>query len=108
MALMTYNLLIIITHINIIEFRKEGVGHNCPTTEIIENRAECAVALKALGIDQTDLHIDQANRPAGCYWKTGLKGYFNSIVDPSSTDPTLFGDRGGVCNNVGKNHEYIK
>ena len=37
------------------------------------------------------------NRPAGCYWGGPTKSYFNSIVNPLSTNNGSFSDRGGIC-----------
>ena len=48
--------------------------------------------------------------PAGCHWEnwcdskeyagchtTSKESMFNTIVEPSQTNPKIFGGRGGVC-----------
>ena len=46
-----------------------------------------------------NIKIHDVNRPAGCLWLKGSKGYvyFNHIIDPTLTNPKNFIDRGGVC-----------
>ena len=45
------------------------------------------------------IKIHDVNRPAGCLWLNGIRGYqyFNHIIDPTLTNPKNFIDRGGVC-----------
>ena len=50
------------------------------------------------------LKVNKTSVPAGCYhsWSSaGTLGYFNSVVNASLTDPSLFDRRGGVCRNKG-------
>ena len=49
--------------------------------------------------DDKNHQIYDVNRPAGCSWLNGIKGYmyFNHIIDPILTNPKNFIDRGGVC-----------
>ena len=76
-------------------------GHDCAPDAIIKERGMCNDALRVLGIPVTSLDVVKTSRPAGCYWRSGNKGYFNSIVDSSLTQPSLFGERGGVCRDTG-------
>ena len=74
-----------------------GFGLNCAPDVIIENTDVCEDALKELGILVSNLNVNRTERPAGCYWKSGPDGYFNSVVNTTLTEPSSFGDRGGVC-----------
>ena len=84
---------------------KNKVGVNCPAAEVITSKVRCEHALLSLGFTLHNLNVDSADRPAGCYWMSGKQkwGFFNKIIDPSSTNPNKFDKRGGVCTTVGKN-----
>ena len=77
---------------------------------MITSQVECEKALRSLGKSLgdiispgvTNMNVNSTFVPAGCYWKSGGKGYFNNIVDPTLTDPNDFGFRGGVCMGMGK------
>ena len=71
-------------------------------------RATCENAIRSLGLILENLNVNaKIFRPAGCYWQSGGKGFFNtnkkSLTDPSLTDPNSFSNRGGVCMKAGKN-----
>ena len=83
-------------------YEKEGVGNNCPKDVLITSQGTCEHALRSLGLNRTNLLVNGNNRPAGCYWKPGGKGFFNHNVNPTLTDPKLFHTRGGVCLKWGK------
>ena len=72
-------------------------GHNCLPGAVIKNRYACLEALQQLGITAQNLNVNKTERPAGCYWNSEYKGYFNAIVNTTLTEPSLFGERGGVC-----------
>ena len=74
-----------------------GFGINCPPDAIIENANTCEDALQKLGMIVANLNVNSHERPAGCYWKSGSYGFFNSVVNTTLTEPSLFGERGGVC-----------
>ena len=78
-----------------------GFGLNCAPDAIIENTDACGDALKGLGISVSNLNVNRTDRPAGCYWKSGPYGHFNSVVNTTLTEPSLFDDRGGVCRIIG-------
>ena len=84
-------------------YRKVGLGQNCPNDEMIISEGECEKALKSLDLSVENLGVNKSDKPAGCYWKSDGGGFFNNIVDPTSTDPNSFGNRGGVCTEMGKN-----
>ena len=52
-----------------------------------------------------NLDVNDTKRPAGCYWKSDGNGFFNNVLDPSSTNTNGFGDRGGLCNIHGMNYK---
>ena len=81
---------------NIVEF-----GLNCAPDAIIENKDTCEDALNEFGISVANLYVNTTVRPAGCYWKSNNKGFFNSVVNTTLTEPSLFGERGGVCRRTG-------
>ena len=75
---------------------------------MIISQATCENALRSLGLGLENLDVNaKVNRPAGCYWGSGGKGFFNrnskSLADPSLTNPNSFSNRGGVCMKAGKN-----
>ena len=98
------------------DYYKIGMGHNCPSNHVIDNKTTCNLALQALGLDpiinvENNFQKEDVNnttRPAGCYFKSGKDGYFNKVVNPLLTDPQMFADRGGVCRKAGKNTMYQK
>ena len=106
-------------------------GENCPIHQVITKLGECygeqygdhghtgGYGAERVFKDSDDhfpirmfgskakLQIYNFGRPAGCYWLKGPNGlmstlYFNYVIDPTSTDPTKFVDRGGVCKAPGK------
>ena len=79
------------------EYTVVEFGLNCMPDTIIDNRVTCVDALQQLGITIAELNVNKTDRPAGCYWKSGYYGFFNSMVNTTLTEPSLFGDRGGVC-----------
>ena len=79
------------------------MGINCPKADTIINSATCVTALQSRGISLDNLNVNSNDRPAGCYRIKNGKGFYNSIVDPSLTDPSKFGNRGGICMRTGKN-----
>ena len=69
--------------------------------------------------------VKNTDYPSGCYYKLGttfnnqtlkeFQVFFNKKVDPSTTINENFGDRGGICTNIGKcnlnvccNHIFIQ
>ena len=60
-------------------FYKYEVGDNCPTDHIIVNADSCEIALEVLGLRISNLNVNKADRPAGCYCSTTGKGFFNSF-----------------------------
>ena len=79
------------------EYTVVEFGLNCMPGTIIDNRVTCVDALQQLGITIDKLDVNKTDRPAGCYWKSGYYGFFNSVVNTTLTEPSLFGERGGVC-----------
>ena len=57
----------------------------------------------------SQIKIHDTNRPAGCWWLNGIKGYqyFNYIIDPTLTNPKNFIDRGGVCKAPGNKRHVM-
>lgn len=57
-----------------------------------------------------NIKIHDVNRPAGCLWLKGSKGYvyFNHIIDPTLTNPKNFIDRGGVCKAPGNEPSVMR
>ena len=84
-------------------FRVQRIGTNCPKAATIIYSATCVKALQSLGKILDNLNVNRNDRPAGCYRIKNGKGFYNSIVDPSLTDPSKFGNRGGICMKTGKN-----
>ena len=73
---------------------------NCQPGGIISNINQCVTASQILGRKYVGL-TTSSNRPAGCYYSSNERAYFNTITDPSSTRPKKFGDRGGICTTEG-------
>ena len=96
-------------------YNKAGVGENCPAAGLITSKVICEHALRSLGLRLHNLDfIYLTERPAGCYYLDTLMGdgrrlgMFNKIIDPSLTNPKIFGEKkyGGVCiTSKGKNCE---
>tara|TARA_A100001015_G_scaffold204032_1_gene228007 strand:- start:55 stop:417 length:363 start_codon:yes stop_codon:yes gene_type:complete len=88
-------------------YSQAGLGENCPTAGVITSNVICEDALRSLGLNPYDItRRYSANEPAGCYWSSDGRGRFNTIIDPSLTNPNKFGGLGGVCTiTVGKNWE---
>ena len=73
-----------------------GLGQNCLAGKVIKNRDICKLALKVLGLEETNLYGNTMyERPSGCYWGAGNMGFFNTVVDLSLTKQIE--TRGGVC-----------
>ena len=73
-------------------------------SDVIKSRSTCEVAMQEFNLEKYgNLEVDNKKRPAGCYWRSGNRGYYNIVVDPLPTDPKSFGDRGGLCRTIGKN-----
>ena len=102
-------------------------GENCPIHQVITKLGECYgygnngnggvaayfkdsdeyVELQPFLVLYSWFQIYSFGRPAGCYWLKGANGllsklFFNYVIDPTSTDPSKFVDRGGVCKAPGK------
>ena len=71
-------------------------GENCPIGSMIVNIYKCKAASAILGLNY-DGAISSYLKPAGCYWWSGEKSYFNKGFDPYQTSPESFDERGGVC-----------
>ena len=84
------------------QYHKKQNGENCPTEAVIVTKVTCEEALNVLKLKVSNLNVNQKNRPAGCYWRSDNTGYFNNVLDPSSTNTNEFGARGGVCSLTGK------
>ena len=96
--------------INLAEYFTNGIGENCPATEIIDTESECKnSAADFLGWSFGGSY-SSTEYPAGCYW-TVSRIHFNRVIDPSQTNQESFGNRGGVCVRTGKRknimYEYI-
>ena len=79
------------------EYTIAKFGLNCLPDAVIKNKYTCIEALQQLGISARNLNVNKTERPAGCYWSSGYEGYFNAVVNTTLTEPSLFGERGGVC-----------
>ena len=75
---------------------------------MIKSETECRKATESLGITfvrairSTDFNA--IYYPSGCYYEGSTylhKGYFNYILDVSTTFPGHFGSYAGVCKNLG-------
>ena len=73
---------------------------NCQPGGIISNINQCVTAAQKLNRKYIG-RTTSSNRPAGCYYSSNKRAYFNTITDPSSTRPKKFGDRGGICTTEG-------
>ena len=83
-------------------YRKSPIGKYCPDNQLITTESECKVAADSLGLDYYRITRKDTSLPAGCYWHKAGYSNFNEIIDPSKTNRTLFGSRGGICVNSGK------
>ena len=76
-------------------FEKYPRGQNCPIGSVVATLGKCKDASAVLGLTYMG-NVRSSDAPAGCYTKSG-ESIFNAIVEPSQTNPDLFGARGGVC-----------
>ena len=79
---------------------------NCRLSSIVFDVKQCKIAAKQLNRKYVGRTTSEY-RPAGCYWNGNKGTYFNTITDPSSTKPTHFGNRGGVCTKPGANNSIL-
>ena len=87
-------------------FYQENIGHNCPVNRVIADTTTCVIALQEFGLTVINLSVNRLDRPAGCYWQPGGRGFFNRKVIPSSSQQNKFGLRGGLCRNTkGNNYQ---
>ena len=92
--------------INLAEYFKNGIGENCPASQIIDTESECKnSAADVLGLSFVG-SLTSIDYPAGCYWNNRIV-FFNRIIDPSQTNQESFGNRGGVCVGTGKPKNII-
>ena len=80
------------------DFKKFPAGKNCPDRSgglIVLAPNICKDASTALGLTYCGT-VNDSSLPAGCYHDYS-KSYFNEVVDPSKTNPALFGNKGGIC-----------
>ena len=70
------------------KFYKEGFGHSCPFGLIIHNKETCKASFKELGLVELSIEVNEANKPGGCYWKSGYWGYFNKMIDQTTSRTT--------------------
>ena len=96
---------IFIRIINLAEYFKNGIGENCPASQIIDTEDEC----KNSAADVLGLYFGGSFTsifyPAGCHWED-IRAFFNRIIDPSQTNQQILQDRreaGGVCVGTGIN-----
>ena len=89
------------------QYYKVQTGENCPAEKVIASKRKCKDALDIWQLKHHNLDVNDTARPAGCYWKSDGDGFFNNVLDPSSTNRKAFGDRGGLCNVNGKNHKNV-
>ena len=91
-----------------------GKGENCKKGQIIDKESACKTAASYLGFSYE--HINSSvDQPAGCFWHSidnptkpsDYHGFFNTITDPSVTNPLGFGSRGGMCMKSGKNPKLL-
>ena len=82
------------------EYTIAKFGLNCLPDAVIKDKYKCVEALQQLGISVRNLNVNKTERPAGCYWSSGYEGYFNAVVNTTLTEPSLFGERSGVCNST--------
>ena len=125
----TFHLMVCIGHFHL---HKVPPGENCPIHQVIAKQGECYgdngptggygaerffkdsddhFSIKAIG-SKAELQTYNFGRPAGCYWLKGPNGlrstlFFNYVIDPTSTDPAKFVDRGGVCKAPGKGIQSV-
>ena len=72
-----------------------GTNKNCPLGGIITTERECQLAVTLMGFTYR-FKSESEKYPAGCYVFLGSKkGYFNSIIDPSTTSPEQ--NSSGIC-----------
>ena len=91
--------------INLAGYFKNGIGENCPASQIIDQVANCNSAADVLGLSFGG-SLRNIRRPAGCYW-FGTSAFFNKIIDTSQTIQNSFGGRGGVCGGTDKRKNII-
>ena len=95
--------------INLAEYFKNGIGENCPASQIIDTEYECKnSAADVLGLSFGG-GVTSIFCPAGCHWED-MRAFFNRIIDPSQTNQHILQDRreaGGVCVGTGKNKNII-
>ena len=95
--------------INVAEYFKNGIGENCPTSQIINTESECKnSAADVLGLSFGG-SITSIFQPAGFHWKD-MRAFFNRIIDPSQTNQQILQDRreaGGICVGTGKRKNII-
>ena len=92
--------------INLAGYFKNGIGENCPASQIIDTESECKnSAADVLGLSFGG-SITSIFQPAGCHW-LDIRVFFNRIIDPSQTKQERFGNRGGVCVGTGKHKNII-
>ena len=70
-------------------------GSNCPIDKVLKTEAECMEASAQLGFNYRWQLTDNRD-PAGCYWSR-TDSFLNTFVDPSTTAPEAFQNRGGLC-----------
>ena len=69
-------------------------GVNCLEDHIIETEKDCKFAAERRDSLSYIGNVTNNRYPAGCFWNN-YKVYFNTIIDPSKTDPE--GNTGGIC-----------
>jgi len=89
------------------EVYKGPKRHNCPIGQMVDSEELCLEASKKLGM-RFQKSVSQAVQPAGCYWKTNGKLYFNKNL---KARPELhirnYFKTGAVCYSVenGRSHD---
>ena len=104
-------LSISIIHIfNLEKYYKSDRGSNCPAEHIITEEHPCILATFRFHSTGYWGEIKDSRYPAGCFWNSRGDFTFNKAIDPSETQPELFGGNGGLCMNQGKweNGHYLK
>ena len=96
---------IFIRIINLAEYFKNGIGENCPASQIIDTESECKnSAADVLGLLFGGSFASMYS-PPGCYW-SGTTAFLNTISDPSQIDQDSLSNFGRVCVGRGK-HKNI-
>ena len=85
--------------INLAEYFTNGIGENCPASQIIDTENECKnSATDGLGLSFGG-SLTSIFQPAGCHWQD-IRTFFNRIIDPSQINQQIlqqWREAGGVC-----------